>query len=244
MARPDLPKPEAFKHGTRARYVTGCRCRPCTHANVLVYYEREAAAKAAALELDQVDGGPSPQAWTAPDGTKKVRIYKRACPGINGEPCPHGSHLRKDSTGGICGRCRSKLVWNGLVPAKAARHHIVILSNRGVGYKSVADAACVSVTVVYKIMSGKKKRIRAKTSRSILEVDTDAIADHALVNAKPVWKMIDILVRKHGFTHATIAQRLGYARPLLQFGKKKVLAKTKLKVARLLADANGDFLRR
>lgn len=34
MARPgDLPPAERHAHGTRARYVTGCRCAPCTIAN-------------------------------------------------------------------------------------------------------------------------------------------------------------------------------------------------------------------
>jgi hypothetical protein len=209
---------------------------------VVAYHEREAASKAAAAELDVKDVGPSPQVWTAPDGTKKVRMYKRACPGINGEPCPHGSHLRKDS-GKVCSKCRQRLVWNGLVPANAARHHLRMLSKHGVGYKTVADAAGLANSVVGAIMRGKKKCIRAKTERAILEVDEGAMADHGLVDAGPVWEMIDRMVRKHGFTRTEIARRLGYKGHGLQFGKRRVLAKTAFKVQRLHDDAEGVFLR-
>lgn len=236
-----MPQAEAFAHGTRSRYVTGCRCRPCTHANVVAYHEREAASKAAALELEVKEGGPSPQVWTTPDGTKKVRIYKRACPGT-GEPCPYGSHLRKDSTGGICARCRKRLVWNGLVPAKAARHHMLFLSKAGIGYKSVADAASVSRNVVAKIVNGTKKMIRANTERAILEVDRGAIADHGLVDARPMWRMIERLKRIHGYTEQGISEWIGQDGRRLQLGKRRVTARSAMKITKMLRDAEGDFL--
>jgi hypothetical protein len=245
MPRPaDLPPEKHYEHGTRARYVAGCRCRACKDANVRAYHEREAAAKEAALELGDQPTKPAPKTWRAPDGTRKVRVYRRACPGVNGERCKWGSHLRKDSTGGICARCRKRLVWNGLVDAKAARDHLAALSGLGVGYKSVADAASVSRSVVGKIRSGEKRSIRASTERRLLAVDHEAVADHGLVDARPVWRMIGRLRKFHGFSKAEIARRLGMKRPALQLGKRKVLAKTALKVARLLRDADGDFLGR
>lgn len=239
----DLPEAKAFKHGTRARYVAGCRCRPCTHANVEMYHRQEAESKAAALDLGPQETAPTPKLWTAPDGTTRTRIYKRGCPGVRGEPCRWSSHLRKDSTGDVCARCRRLLTWNGLVPAKAARHHLLILSNAGVGYKSVADAASVSRSVVAKIVNGTKKTIRANTERAILEVDRDARADHSLVDARPVWEMVERLMRVHGYTKSAISKWIGQDGQRLQLGKRKVTARNALKVAKMLRDAEGDFLR-
>lgn len=39
----DLPPAERFPHGTRARYVSGCRCEPCTIANRTYARERDRA---------------------------------------------------------------------------------------------------------------------------------------------------------------------------------------------------------
>lgn len=94
----------------------------------------------------------------------------RACPGVHGRPCPRYAHLRKDSKGGLCITCRKALVFDGLVDAAPARKHLRKLSRRKVGYKQAADSACVSITVVARILSGEKAQIRASTSRKILEV--------------------------------------------------------------------------
>lgn len=220
----DLPPASRYKHGTRARYVAGCRCRPCTHSNTVAYHERMALAKEAALEL----------------GAERTESH---CVGINDEPCPHGTKLRKDSTGNVCNKCRSKLVWNGLVDAKPARDHLKVLSNAGVGYKSVADAACISYTVMSKIMSGKKTTIRANTEKAILGVDTGAMADHGLVDAQPVWTMVRRLIRTHGYTRGQISKKIGQGGRALQLGKKRVTARNAMKILKLLRDADGDSLR-
>jgi len=100
--------------------------------------------------------------------------------------------------------------WNGLVPARKARDRLRALQRRGIGYKQAADAAGVGATCVYRIVSGKQKRIRAQSERKILEVTADAMADGVDVDAEPVHRMIDILVEEGGFTRKAIARRMGY----------------------------------
>lgn len=41
MRPADLPTAEHYAHGTRARYVTGCRCAPCRESNRLYYHQRK-----------------------------------------------------------------------------------------------------------------------------------------------------------------------------------------------------------
>lgn len=235
MKRPKgLPTAEHYPHGARARYVAGCRCGECKGANRQAYHDRQARAKELAEQIT-TEKADAPQVWTAPDGTKKVRIYKRACPGVNGKPCPHGSHLRKDSKGGVCGRCRLQLDWNGLVSATPARKHLRKLSRQGVGYKMVAEAACVSITVTDKIRTGKKKHIRAKTEKRILEVDAGAVADHGRIDAKETQQLLKEMLEA-GYTKTDLAGRLGSKAkvPALQLLKTgKVTAKNAQKVRKL-----------
>lgn len=206
-----LPSARGHEHGTRARYVVGCRCDECRAANTAFYHERHARAKEAAADIE-----PSP------DGR---------CPGIEGEPCPHGTKLRSDSTA-VCHRCRSRLVWNGLVDAGPARNHIRRLSRRQVGDRSVADAAGVARSIVAKIRTGEKKRIRKRTRDAILEVDTGAVADHAHVPAGPTWTRLRELEIEY-LTKGRLALALGYKTRAIQIGKKRVLARTEMKVRRL-----------
>lgn len=232
MARPkDLPK--KFAHGTRGCYVNGCRCDDCKKSNREAYHARQRMAKELAAEI-VTPAVPSPQIWTAPNGEKKTRLYKRACPGVHGKPCAWGSHLRKDSKGGVCGRCRMKLNWNGLVSADRARAHIHALSKQGVGYKSVAESACVSISVMSKIRSGQKKQIRAQTEKRILEVDVTAKADSAYVSAAATHQIIRKLLKK-GYTKTEIAKRLGSKAkvPALQLNSKLILVKNAYKVQKL-----------
>jgi hypothetical protein len=164
--------------GTRAKYVAaGCRCPKCRAANSRYVIACDARAKAAARELATGIAQPAPQTWTAPDGTKRTRVYRRACQGVNGV-CPYRSHLRKDSSGDVRLRCRPRLAgtWNGLVSADDVRAHLKRLSRQGVGYKSVANAADMAHTSLAKILAGTRHHLRAQTARRILAVDQDAIA--------------------------------------------------------------------
>jgi len=216
-----------YPHGTRARYVTGCRCGECRGSNVRRYHERQAEAKAAAREVRSV----STRRLVALDDSRGRRVYKHACPGVAGRPCVGPCYLRKDSTGGICARCRETLIWNGLVPADGARAHVRKLGRLGIGYKSVGAACDVGHTILLLIRAGKRTRIRASTERRILGVDRGALADGALVPAAPTWRRIDKLLAED-FSRAEIARRLGFSSPALQFGRKRVTARTAARVER------------
>jgi len=249
--------------GTRAKYVAvHCRCANCRAANSRYVIARDRLAKDAAralaedterlrrewvrerLSLNWLAGRrrpipagprPCPQVWTAPDGTQRTRIYKRACRGFDGTGCPYRSHLRKDSTGDVCLRCRPRLAsaWNGLVSSDAVRAHLKRLSRQGVGYKSVAIAADVSKTVLADILFHDKPQLRAQSASRILAIDRDAVADHALVKAGPTWRRLRRLLAE-GFTKTELARRLGSkARtPALQFRGRYILAKTAARVER------------
>jgi hypothetical protein len=231
VSRPrDLPPPARFPHGTRSRYVSGCRCSECRAANTAAYHERQRRAKALAAEI-LAPVATVEQAWTGPDGTKRTRTYRRACPGVLKKPCPTRSHLRTDSKGGVCSGCRERLVWNGLVDAAPARRHLLKLSRKGVGYKSVAAACDVAKTTLARVLAGTKTRLRADTVRRILGVTPDAVADHALVPADRVWLLISRL-REEGFSKAELARRLAYQSPALQLRKGKVLARTAQRIER------------
>ena len=89
---PDLPDMSTRPHGTRSRYVAGCRCDACRAANTRAYHARQAKALERAAELGASPASsPVAKTWTAPDGSKRVRLYKRACPGVAGEPCSIGA---------------------------------------------------------------------------------------------------------------------------------------------------------
>ena len=237
----DLPPAEHYAHGTRARYVSGCRCDACRGSNRAYYHERQRRAKEAAV-LIVAPEAPVEQLWTAPDGTRKARTYKRACPGVNGQPCPRHSHLRKDSKGGVCGECRVRLVWNGLVDAEPARTHLAMLSRVGVGRRAVEAACGVADTVLQEVISGKKTKIRANTSRDILSVDASAKSDGALVPAKATWKRIREMV-KVGYSKAELAKELGYAVPALQIGRRQVTVRNEHEVKKLHKDIMGSLKR-
>lgn len=234
---------ERFAHGTRSRYVKGCRCAPCRESNRLYYHQRQAVIRERVAELEQRQReseavlGPAPiaaapQVWTAPDGSQQVRIYARACPGYGG-PCPTRSHLRKDSKGGLCEGCRKRLAFNGIVSAERARAHLVELSKAGVGRRAVAAACDVGESAIAAIAAGEQTQLRAETERRILAVDAGAAADHAVVRGAPTWAAIREL-RRLGWSKARISRAIGNNGLALQIRKRRVLARTALAVAQLL----------
>lgn len=122
--------------------------------------------------------------------------------------------------------------------AAPARRHLRKLSRRGVGYNSVGDASDVGRTTLAKILSGKKRRIRKRTLDRILEVTSEAVADHALVPAARTQAMLRELEREY-FSKAEVARQLGYKRPALQIGKRRVRARTEQRVARFYRKVMG-----
>lgn len=240
MKPADLPDPESYPHGTRARYVARkCRCDTCRAANT--QYARDCAARAKALAIEAATGaatGPAPQIWTAPDGSKQVRVYKRICAGIHGQPCPTKSHLRKDSSGDICGRCRIRLAYAGLVPSDRARAHLLKLAQEGIGRRAVRDACDVPESMLHEIRAGRYPQIRAETERRILAVDCQAAADHAVVDGRRTHRAIAQMVSL-GLTKSEIAERLGYRTRAIQI-KPSVIVRTEARVLRLLAEVKTE----
>ena len=217
------PKFPQGEHGTITRYRGGCRCDACRAANRRAYHARQERARAAAAEL-----GPRTETH---------------CAGVNGEACPWRTKLYKRSVGNLCAKCRCRLVWNGLVPADRARAHLFALSRAGVGRRAVAEATDISESILQKIRLGRRKKIRAATERLILDVDVGAAADNARVDARPVWAMVRRLMRQHGFTKAMISARIGQGGRALQLGRRRVTARNAHRIAKLLADAEGAFLK-
>ena len=119
-----------------------------------------------------------------------------------------------------------------LVGAGAAVAHIKRLGRRGIGYKAVAAAAGVALSVVQGIRAGTQTRIRASTERAILAVDTDAHAAGALVDAAPAWRLIGRLVAD-GYTKVWLARQLGQHGAGLQLGKTRMTARSASRVERL-----------
>ncbi|HVB99020.1 MAG TPA: hypothetical protein VNJ12_06765 [Candidatus Dormibacteraeota bacterium] len=160
---------EAKPHGTRVKYLGGCRCLPCRAAN-------------AGYECRRV-------------------------------------------------RARRSGDWNGLIPAGRARQHLLALSRAGVGRRTVADIAGVPQSLLHRIRTGRRRRIRARTARRILLVSRTAMNDARLVPAGRAWRMIDRLVEE-GFTRAEIARRLGYRSRALQLNRARITARSLVRVER------------
>jgi hypothetical protein len=218
-----------------------CRCDACRAANT--QFARDCAARAKARALEAATGAAAasaPQIWTAPGGSKQIRIYKRLCAGINGQPCPTKSHLRKDSTGDICGKCRIGLAYAGLVSSERARAHLKKLAQAGVGKIAVRDACDVASSMLHEIRLGRYPRIRVETERRILAVDREAVADHAIIDGRRTHRAIAKMLG-HGLTKGEIAQRLGCETPALQI-KPRVIAKTEARVLRLLDEVRAEAL--
>ncbi|MEO8101353.1 MAG: hypothetical protein ABI790_02435 [Betaproteobacteria bacterium] len=157
-------------HGTRLRYLAGCKCFHCRRANS--DYERVRQAARAAGD------------------------------------------------------------WNGIISSVKARHHLRMLSGRGVGRNAVSAATDCSRTILQKIFSGSRKHIRARTERKILGVTPACASDGTLTGAAPTWALIDELVAL-GYTKSLLAARLGSKYGAIQFSKTFVRIGTAARVRKL-----------
>jgi hypothetical protein len=152
----------------------------------------------------------------------------------------HGTRA-KYSSGCRCDECRvantryqcgrRKQGWPRKVAAKVARRHIRKLARRGVGRRSVADAATISERTVGNIKAGRVKTIFSSTEKKILAITPAAVADNALVNAAPTLKKLNKLLNE-GLTKKELARRLGSRAkvPMLQIKGPKIKARNEMKV--------------
>lgn len=212
----DLPSAESFTHGTRARYVAGCRCGDCTASNVAYYHQRQTAKKAEAPTV-KPSGPPGEGVLVRAGVSHKVLT----CPGANGAPC-----VRSPATwlrvGDVCNACVERAtVWNGTVPVAEVRAHLLRLRRAGVGYLSVQAACDVARAVLAKILRGEGT-IRASTARRILAVDAGARSDGAIAPPASAARMRRVLARllAAGFRKGELAWLLGYRTKALQIGRK------------------------
>lgn len=134
----------------------------------------------------------------------------------------------------------------GLIDATPARRHILALSRRGIGYKAVAAAASLSISVVFKIRSGERQRIRANHAERILAVDMNCMSDGALIDAGPTWELLNGLICYGGYTQTQIAAWLGSKAkvPTLQISENQVTVRTAYCVEQLIRKLDAGLLRR
>lgn len=221
---------DAYECGTRAKYVTGCRCDACRASNRDYYRERMTKMREAAGEVEP-SGPPIP--GTLKRGGRDVRILR--CPGANGTVCVRGGAWLRG--GDVCSACVERAtVWNGLVSAARVKRKLRKLSSIGVGYKSVAAACDVAPSCLAGVSNGTITRIRAATERRVLAVDAGAMAGGAIVDAGDANTLI-AKMRERGFTLRELGRLLGYdgaGSQVLQLGKKPtMLLATRMRVERL-----------
>jgi hypothetical protein len=159
---------------------------------------------------------------------------------------PHGNRLRY-MAGCKCFKCRrsnsdyerirqaARLAgdWNGIVPAAAARAHLIKLARAGVGRRAVGDVTDLSDSILHEIRHRRRLRIRARTERKILSV-TPLLArtDRAKVPASRAWRLIGELLTE-GFTKAGLAKLLGYRSPALQLRRDRITVRNEQRVIAL-----------
>jgi hypothetical protein len=138
-------------------------------------------------------------------------------------------------------RARKNGDWNGLVDAGPARRHIRKMARRGVGEKSFERHGVVP-SLRRLIMLGKRKRIRARTEKAVLAVDSTMCSDGCLVDAGPTLRIIDGLLDR-GYDAAQLAEWLG--RKNLRLGRRgKVVWRNAERVKKLAEDLNAGRLAR
>lgn len=112
-------------HGTRVRYVTGCRCELCRKAH---------------------------------------SAYEKA---------RYAARRRGES--------------NQIVSASPVARHLRKLRRLGVGYKAVAAFTGVAASALAKVLSLKKRRVRAKTARLVLACGADVVLRGGGVMSVEAW---------------------------------------------------------
>jgi hypothetical protein len=141
-------------------------------------------------------------------------------------------------------RMRGKMVRAGfsdpMIDAGEVLRHVRRLARKGIGQRTIADAARTSRASVHAIVLGRKTKLRRSTAARILAVSADAAGDAALVSAKSTWAKLERLLAE-GFTKGELARRLGMKTPALQIRRDRVTVRTRDRVARFYRDAMGKL---
>lgn len=129
-------------------------------------------------------------------------------------------------------RMRAAGVTNPIVDAAPAREHLKKLSREGIGYKTVAEYSGAAASVLMKVRSGERTRIRKSTLERIMAVDRKCFREGTLLRAGQTWTRIKWMLDE-GLTKTAIAKRLGCRTRALQIGRKRVTGKTHSAIERL-----------
>lgn len=139
-------------------------------------------------------------------------------------------------------RERAQRIEPAYVAAGPAREHVRLLSQAGVGLKTIAKLSGVPHGTLSKLMYGDRargmspsKRVRKTTLDRILSVWPNNVANGAKIDATRTWVLLDEMIDA-GVPRARIAQQLGARSPALQLSRQQVEAGTARKVERLHAD--------
>ena len=229
MPADDLAKLASYDHGTRARYVSGCRCEDCRGANR--DYAKAREIRMHELASTVVPSGP-PIPSTMRRKGREENILR--CPGVNGAQCARGGLWLRAGLP-VCARCLElATVWNGLVDARPAREHIRKLQKQNVGIKQISDASGVATITISRILH-EDDVARVSTVRALLAVTVEARADGALVPAARSREIVRTL-KKLGMRQRQMIAELGGSSGGMQFAKsKRVKLSTERKLERLLA---------
>lgn len=156
------------------------------------------------------------------------------CPGINGQPCATKSYIKKNTINGRCEQCRNRLVWDGLVSARAARLHIKKLAQQRIGRRAIAAVTDIPRSTIQGIKRGSKKQIRFTTEQRLLAVTPVAARnDKSLLSSAQTYKIIDWFLRE-GLTPEQVRNRIGldYQFAIVKRRRGLITARTALKVQR------------
>lgn len=104
-------------------------------------------------------------------------------------------------------RARAAGDHRGLVDAAPVVAHINALRAQGLGWKTIADSACVSTGTVSDLIYGKQLKLRGHTARKLLAVTALAARDGAYIDARPSWALIKQLLR-WGYPRSRIASEM------------------------------------
>lgn len=224
-----------LEHGTRARYVRGCRCDLCRRENTRSQRARRRAAQLIAHSGEvEPNGPPRTKRFRRLIAGQRRKVRVPVCPGTEGRPCiAGGAWLQRGRL--VCMACvRRSRVWNGLVPADRARRHLKKLSAARVGTLAIAAASDLSTNVIGRVRRGAKTMIRAATEKRILAVDEAARSDGAFMPRAPSLALLHDLAQR-GFSQEWISRQLGtrWCAAIYRKHRRFVRARTALAIEKL-----------
>jgi hypothetical protein len=107
-------------------------------------------------------------------------------------------------------------ITDSLVPADRAREHIFLLSEFGVGRRAISECTDIDQAIIGDIKHGRHKRIRESTEKKILAVNTNMLADSALVDSAESMRYIAEMMDM-GYDKKQLAEMLSYPNKNLRF---------------------------